>query len=76
MEVQENAERLELNETHQLLAYADDNTLGENINTIIPQIRYHKLRVFENKVLRRISGPKEGKLWEAREDCIMRGFVT
>jgi hypothetical protein len=32
--VQENKKGLKLNKTHQLLAYANDNILGENIDTI------------------------------------------
>jgi hypothetical protein len=32
--VQENQERLKLNGTHQLLAYADDNIVEENTDTI------------------------------------------
>jgi len=31
----------------------------------------HRLRVFQNKALRRIFGPKERKWREAGEDCIM-----
>jgi hypothetical protein len=36
----------------------------------------HRLRVFENRVLRRILGPKGRKWGETGEDCIMRGFIT
>jgi hypothetical protein len=36
----------------------------------------HKLRVFENRVLRRIFGIKRGiKLKEAGESCIMSSFI-
>jgi hypothetical protein len=33
----------------------------------------HRLRVFENRVLRRISGVKRD---EIGENCIMRSFIT
>jgi hypothetical protein len=32
--------------------------------------------VFENRMLRRIFGPKRRKWRETGEDCIMRGFIT
>jgi hypothetical protein len=35
----------------------------------------HRLRVFENRMLRRVFGPKR-KWQEAIEDCIMRSFIT
>jgi hypothetical protein len=35
----------------------------------------HRLRVFENKVLRRIFGPKTNEVREGEEGFIMRNFV-
>jgi hypothetical protein len=32
--------------------------------------------VFENRVLRRIFGPKRDEIAGDREDCIMRSFIT
>jgi hypothetical protein len=99
--VQKNQVGLNLNGTHQLLAYPDDvNLLGDNIDTIRHSIRNllssclpsknirigickaiilhvvlfgcenlsltleeeHRLRVFENRVLRRIFGPKRDEV--------------
>jgi hypothetical protein len=34
----------------------------------------HRLRVFEDRMLRRIFGPKREE--EDGEDCIMRNFIT
>jgi hypothetical protein len=34
------------------------------------------MRVFENRVLRRIFGPKRDKGTEDGENCIMRSFIT
>jgi hypothetical protein len=34
------------------------------------------LKVFENRVLRRVFGPEREKWREAEEDCIMRSFIT
>jgi hypothetical protein len=56
-------------------------------NIILPVVLYeceiwplalrkdYQLRVFENRVLRRIFGPKR-KWQEVGEDCIMRSFMT
>jgi hypothetical protein len=35
----------------------------------------HRLRVFENRVLRRISGPKRDEVTGEWIMCIMRSFV-
>jgi hypothetical protein len=35
----------------------------------------HRPRVFENRVLRRIFGPKRDEERENGENCIMRSFV-
>jgi hypothetical protein len=35
----------------------------------------NRLRVFENRVLRGVFGPKRRKRGEAGEDCIMRSFI-
>jgi hypothetical protein len=36
----------------------------------------HRVRVFENRALRRIFGPRGRKWREAGEDCVMRSFIT
>ena len=38
-------------------------------------IEEHRLRVFENRVLRRIFGPKRVEHSRNGEDCIMRSFT-
>jgi hypothetical protein len=35
-----------------------------------------RLREFENRVLRRIFGPKRDEVQEVGESCIMRSFIT
>jgi hypothetical protein len=36
----------------------------------------HRLRVFENRVLRRIFGPKRDEVTEGFGNCIMRSFIN
>jgi hypothetical protein len=36
----------------------------------------HRLRVFDNRVLRKIFGPKRGEIQEAGENCIIKSFIT
>jgi hypothetical protein len=36
----------------------------------------HRLRVFGDKALRRIFGPKREEVGETGEDCKMRSFIT
>jgi hypothetical protein len=36
----------------------------------------HRLRVFENRVLRRIFGPKREEVVGDTKDCIMRSCIT
>jgi hypothetical protein len=36
----------------------------------------HRLAVFENRLLRRLFGPKGMKWQEVGESCIMRSFIT
>ncbi|KAJ4434138.1 hypothetical protein ANN_16458 [Periplaneta americana] len=67
--VQDNREDLELNGLHQLLIYADDvNMLGQSPQTIrentgiLLEAKEHRLRVFENKVLRKIFGAKRDEV--------------
>ena len=34
----------------------------------------HMLRVFENRVLRKLCGPQRDKVWETGENCTVRSF--
>jgi hypothetical protein len=36
----------------------------------------YRLRVFENRLLRKIFGPKKDEVIEVRENCIMKSFIT
>jgi hypothetical protein len=56
--------------------------------TILPVVLYgcetwsltlreeHRLRVFENGVLRRVFGPKRDKIVQGGGNCIMKSFIT
>ncbi|KAJ4434049.1 hypothetical protein ANN_16368 [Periplaneta americana] len=67
--VQDNRQGLELNGLHQLLVYADDvDMLGENPQMIrenaeiLVEAKEQRLRVFENKVLRKVFGAKRDEV--------------
>jgi hypothetical protein len=36
----------------------------------------HSLRVFENRVLRKVFGPKRDEVTGGGENCVMRSFKT
>jgi hypothetical protein len=36
----------------------------------------HRLRVFENRVMRRIFGPKRDEVMGNEESCTMRNFIV
>jgi hypothetical protein len=38
--------------------------------------KVHGLKVFENRVLRRIFGPMIDEVTEVGENCIMKSFIT
>jgi hypothetical protein len=86
--VQENQEGLILNWTHQRLAYAEDDVKVKIYKaTILSVVSYgcetwslalseeHRLRVFENRVLRRIFRPKRNKVTENGGSCTTRNFI-
>jgi len=46
-----------------------------NIRWLIIFREEHRLRMFENRVLRKISGAKR-EFWETEENCIFSSFLT
>jgi hypothetical protein len=47
------------------------------VRNLVPNIKEYRLRVLENRVLRRIIGSKRDEMIGAwGENCIMRSFIT
>jgi hypothetical protein len=57
----------------QKVAVAMKRSLNSFCNPIL--FEEHRLRLFENRELKRIFGPKRDKGRENGENCIMRSFV-
>jgi hypothetical protein len=58
---------------HRQASYFQIHIYGRNVDKQLKE--EYRLRVFENRVLRIICGPRM-KQWEAGEHCVMRSFIT
>jgi hypothetical protein len=68
------------------VSFKDVNNMYRTI--ILPEVMYgcetwsltrreeHRLKVFENRVLRRIYGPKRDEVARGWRKCIVRSFIT